>query len=62
MKLRDLLIQHETGEYEPKVQITISRPDGSLVTIGPGIRFAPGVELMGVDIATLLDLEVNKSE
>ncbi len=38
MKVRDLLIEHPDGNYEPKQTITISGPNGK-VTLNPGVRF-----------------------
>ena len=58
MKVRDLLIHHPDGSYEPKQPIAITTPSGK-VTLNPGVRFQPGVKFMGVDIREVLDMEVD---
>lgn len=58
MKVRDLLIHHPDGSYEPKQPITITRQGGK-ATLNPGVRFQPGVKFMGVDITEVLDMEVD---
>ncbi len=58
MKVRELCINHPDGSYEPKRQIIITTISGK-VTLNPGVRFRPGVKIMGMDIAELLDMEVN---
>lgn len=54
MKVRDKLIHHPDGSYEPKQTIKITTPSGE-VTLNPGVRFQPGVEFMGIDITKVLD-------
>lgn len=58
MKLKDILIKHEDGSYEPKTPISISKPDGNVVTIGPGVKLQPGVEFFGINISELLERDV----
>jgi hypothetical protein len=59
MKLKDVLIKHEDGSYEPKSPISISRSDGNVVTIGPGVRLRSGVKFLGIDINDLLEKEIS---
>lgn len=59
MKLKDILIKHQDGSYEPRAPISISRPDGNVITIGPGIKLKPGVKFSGIDIKDLLERDVN---
>lgn len=58
MKVRDLLIEHSDGSYEPKKPITITGPQGK-VMLNPETRFRPGVKFMGIDITEILDMEVD---
>jgi len=58
MKVRDLLIHHPDGSYEPKRTIKITTPSGE-VTLSPGVRSRPGVKIMGFDITELLDMDVD---
>lgn len=59
MTLKNYLTHHpEDGSYEPTIQIAVRRADGKIITIGPGMRFIPGVFMLGIDIGTLLDKEV----
>ena len=57
MKVRDFLIEHPDGSYEPKQRITVTGPNGN-VTLNRGVRFKPGVRFMGIDITEILDQEV----
>jgi len=59
MKVRDLLIEHTDGSYEPKQQVTITGPNGK-VTLSPSVRFRPGVKFMGIDITEVLDEEIDE--
>ena len=58
MKVRDLLIHHPDGRYEPKQTIKITTPGGE-ITMNPGTKFQPGVKFMGVDITEMLDMDVD---
>jgi len=58
MKVRDLLIVHSDGSYEPKQPIKITGPSGE-ITLNPGTKLRPGVKFMGVDIAEILDMEAD---
>ncbi|HAQ05555.1 MAG: hypothetical protein UX53_C0040G0003 [Candidatus Azambacteria bacterium GW2011_GWB2_46_37] len=59
MKLKDILIKNADGSYQPKTQISISRPDGNIITIGPDVKLQPGVQFSGIDIKDFLEREVN---
>ncbi|MCJ7613599.1 hypothetical protein MUO71_02375 [Candidatus Bathyarchaeota archaeon] len=58
MRVRDLLIHHPDGSYEPRQPITVTSQSGK-VSLSPGVRFQPGVKFMGVDITEVLDMEVD---
>lgn len=57
MTVRDLIIHHLDGTYEPRQPIAITS-QGRKVTLSPGVRFRPGVRFNGVDITEVLDMEV----
>jgi hypothetical protein len=59
MKLKDILIKNKDGSYEPQSSISISRPDGNVVTIGPGVKIRAGVQFWGMDIKDLLEKEIS---
>ena len=59
MRIRDLLIEHSDGSYEPKKSITLSNPNGR-ITLNPGMRFRPGVRFMGIDITEILDKDIGE--
>lgn len=61
-KFIDYLTRHPDGSYEPQTQIAIRRPDGNIITVGPGMKFRSGVLFMGIDIAQLLDKEVKEPD
>jgi hypothetical protein len=43
------------GSWTPKSTMTIQRPNGGEIRIGPGLSFHTGVPFMGVDRAAMLD-------
>lgn len=57
MKLRDKMVQHPNGSWEPREPITIKSPSGE-VRLSPGVRFKEGIVILGVDIKELLDMEI----
>ena len=61
MKMRDMLIAHPDGSYEPKRSITIAKANGR-VTLNPGVRFRAGVKFMGIDITEILDQEIDEKQ
>jgi len=58
MKVRELVIHHPDGSYEPKRTIIISSPNGK-ITLHPGARLYPGGDFMGITNTELLDMEVD---
>ena len=57
--MRDLLIQHPDGSWEPIQIITINLPSGEKITLHPGVKMQPGFKAMGTDIIEFLDMEVD---
>ena len=53
------MIQHPDGSWEPKEPIAIHTSSGGQVTLKPGIRMKPGVIFLGIDIAQILDTEID---
>jgi len=58
MKIKDVIKQHHDGSFELGVNITIQGSNGQ-VSLGPGVRFSRGVAFMGLDVDSLLEMEIN---
>ena len=46
---------NEDGSWTPVRQFTITAPNFRQMSMAPGMSFHPGVQLFGMDIATLLN-------
>lgn len=59
MKLRDLMTQHSDGSFEPTKPITLNNGQGGTMSFGPGARMSGQVQIFGVPLIQLLDMDVN---
>jgi len=57
MKLRDKMIKHPNGMWQPKESITISGPNAKAV-INPGSQINENTVIAGVPLYKLLDEEI----
>lgn len=59
VKLRDKMIQHPDGMWEPKEPIRIST-DKVKVALNPGSKMSENAQIAGVPLSQLLDMELQQ--